>query len=241
MTTMAVCSLKGAPGTTIAALAFTAALAAHGERPAVLIEADTAGGDLAPLLGLRLDPGVATLAAASRHEATRPDIAAHAQPLPGGGDVLLGSTDPGEVAANLTTLGRRLLDAARAGGYDAIVDAGRLFPNSPAMPLVERSDVRLVCIVASVAAVEAVTARRAWLSDLLADRGGLLVIGESAYDDAQIAAAARTRVVGRLPWDRRAVASLAGGSGPSPTRSHLVRAARTLNDRLARPVVGATA
>ncbi len=241
MTAIAVFSVKGSPGATTTALALSAALATHGSRPALLVEADGAGGDLPPLLGRPIDPGMASLAAASRHEASRLDLEHHLQPLPTGGSVLVGSTDPIEVAANLATLARRLPDAARAGGYDVVVDAGRLAPSSPACALAESADVGLLCLRETVPAIEAVAVRREWLTGLLGSRIELVLLGDGHYGDAAITAATGFPVAGRLPRDHRAVPPLHGGPGASPARSHLVRGARSLLDSLTARLVEASA
>ena len=233
MTSTAVFSVKGSPGATTTALALSAAIAAHGDRPALLVEADSAGGDLAPLLGRPVDPGMASLAAESRHEATRLTLDQHLQPLPAGGSVLLSSTDPVEVSANLGTLARRLPEAAHGSGYDLVVDAGRLAPASPACALVEHTDVALVCLRETVPAIEAVAVRSEWLTGLLGARLGLVLLGDAHYGEAEVAAATGLPVLGRLPRDNRAVPPLFGGPGPSPARSHLVRSARSLHESLA--------
>lgn len=241
MTAVAIFSVKGSPGATTTALALTAAITARGDRAALLVEADAAGGDLAPLLGRPIDPGMASLAAASRHEATRLELERHVQTLPAGGDVLLGSTDPIEMEANLGTLARRLSDLASSGQYETVIDAGRLTPASPATALVERADVALLCLRETVPAIEAVAARRGWIGGLVGDRLGLVLLGDAHYAEAEIAAATGLPVVGRLPRDHRAVPPLHGGPGPSPARSHLVRAARTLHETLVARIVGVPA
>lgn len=241
MSAVAVFSVKGSPGATTSALALTAAITAGGDRAALLIEADAAGGDLAPLLGRPIDPGMASLAAASRHEATRLELERHLQPLPAGGDALFGSTDPIEMAANIGTLARRLSDVTSSGQWEAVIDAGRLAPTSPACALVERADVAVLCLRESVPAIEAVAARRDWLGSLAGDRLGLVLLGDAYYGEGEIAAATGLPVIGRLPRDHRAVPPLHGGPGPSPARSHLVRAARSLHDALVARGVGVPA
>jgi MinD-like ATPase involved in chromosome partitioning or flagellar assembly len=238
VTSIAVFSVKGSPGATTTALALVAAITARDARSALLIEADSDGGDLAPLLGRPIDPGMASLAAASRHEATRLEIERHLQPLPAGGDALLGSTDPVEMAANLTTLAAGLSDVARSVGHETVLDAGRLSSTSAACGLVERADIAMLCLRESVPAIEAVAARREWLTALTGGRLGLVLLGDSYYGDVEITRATGLPVLGRLPLDGRAVPPLHGGPGLSPTRSHLVRAARTLHDTLITRGVG---
>jgi len=131
----AVCSVKGAPGATTLALAMSCALTHAHSQPAALVEADPAGGDLAARLGRATDPGMVSLAAASRHGSAWPDVSAHGQPLPRGGWVLLASTDPTQAAATVITLASRFGPALGEVARDAVFDCGRWTPASPATRL----------------------------------------------------------------------------------------------------------
>jgi hypothetical protein len=76
------CSLKSSPGVTTTALALAECWPASSLAPTV-VELDVRGGDIAWRYGLTADPGLRSLAAASR---LRPDpsvLAAHAQPVGG--------------------------------------------------------------------------------------------------------------------------------------------------------------
>lgn len=233
MTALAVLSAKGSPGATTTTLALTAALAASGPRPAVLIEADSAGGDLAALVGLPIDPGLVSLAASSRHEATHPEPFSHAQPLPGGGHVLIGSTDPIEATSNLTTLGRRLLDVLRHEDANVVIDGGRFATESPVTPLLRSVDLTLLCLTASVSSVEGIKVRAAAARQAAEDRLALVLVGPERYPPADIAAATGVAVLGTLPRDPKGAAALIGASATRVDRCALVRNARTLIDRLA--------
>jgi hypothetical protein len=99
----------------------------------------------------------------------------------------------------------------------------------------------MLCMRESVPAIESIAARGEWLASLAGDRLGLMLLGDACYGETEIARATGLPVFGRLPRDPRAVPALHGGAGPSPARSHLVRAARTLCDSVIGRRVGAPA
>lgn len=231
MTTVAVCSLKGAPGATTAALALTAALH-RSQSDAVVVEADPAGGDLAAMLGLATDPGLVTLAAASRHHSAWPDLQPHVQPLPGGGWVLLAPTDPSQAYAAIRSLADRLVQALDGSVPAAVVDCGRWSPWSPATPLLRQVSTTVVCIEATVQGIEAARVRADELRDATAGRVGLAVVGQQRYSADEIATCTRLPVLGALPEDGRGLRSLLGATHFRPERTALVRSARSLADAL---------
>lgn len=232
MSQFAVCSVKGAPGATTLALAMACALThAHGQA-AGLVEADPAGGDLAAHLGLATDPGMVSLAAASRHHAAWPDVRAHSQDLPAGGWVLLASTDPAQAAATVTTLGTRLGPALGQVARDAVLDCGRWTPASPATRLMRESTATAVCIRSSVPAIEAVRVRAGDLWDATGGRLGLVVIGPRQYGPEEIQACTGLPVIGEIGPDRRGFAGLLGVAKGRVGRSSLVRSARSITERL---------
>src|SRR3954469_9876747 len=95
-------SLKGSPGVTT----FTVALAANW--PVALrrlvVECDPAGGDLAQRFGLAASPGLLSLAAAARRPVDADVAWSHAQPLPGGVQVVTGPPGGHQARAALLTL-----------------------------------------------------------------------------------------------------------------------------------------
>lgn len=232
MNQFALCSVKGAPGTTTLALAMTSALA-HDLGDAALVEADPAGGDLAGLLGLALDPGMASLAAASRHQSVWPDVHAHAQTLPAGGWALLGSTDPAQASATIATLASRLAASLGSAVPAAIVDCGRWATSSPTADILGSVTATAVCIRAQVPSIEAVRVRAKDLWEATGGRVGLVVCGHDPYGADQIEAATGLPVLGQVPGDAKACMSLVGAGRTRVDRLPLVRAARSIADALA--------
>ena len=75
-------SAKGAPGVTVATVAFAAAWPARWQ--AAILECDPSGGDLAAAFGLNAEPGLLTLASAVRRDHRAGLLWEHLQELPGG-------------------------------------------------------------------------------------------------------------------------------------------------------------
>lgn len=232
MSQFAVCSVKGAPGATTLALAMSCALTHAHSQPAALVEADPAGGDLAARLGLATDPGMVSLAAASRHGSAWPDVSAHGQPLPGGGWVLLASTDPTQAAATVITLASRFGAALGEVARDAVFDCGRWTPASLATRLLLEVTATAVCITSSVPAIEAVRVRAGDLWDATGGRIGLVVMGPGRYGADEIAASTGLPVLGEVGADARGCAGLLGATKTRMERSPLVRSARSITERL---------
>ena len=140
MTAIGLVGAKGAPGVTTSALL----LAALWPRPAYLLEADPAGGDLrwwqsgSDGSPLRPDTGVVSLLAALR--SGRPgqnELTTHAQQISGGLPVVVGVSNPSQhqaLAATWPTLAALLTHPNDSfaghcegrGSADVMVDAGRL-------------------------------------------------------------------------------------------------------------------
>lgn len=231
MSQFAVCSVKGAPGATTLALAMACAKSSAAA-DAVLVEADCAGGDLAALLGLHLDPGIVSLAAACRHHSAVPDPRTHGQRLPAGGWALVGSTDPTQASAALSTLVPRLRAALDDAAANAVVDCGRWTPSTPTAPLLREMTATAVCLRSSIGAIEAVRVRAADLWEATGGRVGLVLVGQNRYRADQIEACTRLPVIGEVPWDRRGHARLCGAATGKPNRSPMVRAAEAIAARL---------
>lgn len=143
MTAIGLVGVKGAPGVTTSALL----LAAVWPRPALLLEADPAGGDLrwwhcgADGLPLRPDTGVVSLLAADRSRPAAAALIEHAQLIPGGLPVLVGVSSPSQhqaLAPSWPALAALLSDRTQTpaeqpdgagppgGVVDVVVDVGRL-------------------------------------------------------------------------------------------------------------------
>jgi hypothetical protein len=207
-------------------------------RRVLLIEADPAGGTLAAASGWPPEPGLVSLAAASRRRFDPVLVSEHCQVLPGGAAVLAGPASAEQARGALGMLGGM---AGHLDGLDAdvVVDCGRLDPGSLSMPVWEGADRAILVARSRLADLHALAA---WTETHPAEthstersRAGLVVVGDGPYPDAEIAAALDVEVVSRLPWDPRGAAAIV--SVPASSRevrlAPLVRAARTLADRLA--------
>ena len=207
-------------------------------RRVLVVELDPAGGTLAGASGWAAEPSLVSLAAAARRSSEPEAIWEHCQHLPGGGAVLAAPAGAeqtrgaaGMLAGFLGRLGE--LDA------DVLVDVGRLDATAP-MPSLAAGAGRVVlaarprlCDLHALATF--VEARAGDASPLGAGGLGLVLVGDGPYRDAEIADALGIEVLGRIPWDQQAAEQLT--SLPASDRqlrlAPLVRAARTLADRLA--------
>lgn len=233
-------SLKGSPGVTTLAVA----LAARWPQPwrRVLVEADPAGGDLAARYRLPVTPGLVSLAAAARRSTDPELVGEHAQLLPGGLPVVVGPTRADQARAALTTIaaadGQAGVLGSFTGRHDlvAVVDCGRLDPDSPASAIVSAADQLL--ILARPRADEL-----AHVADHLAAEhrgvpGGpartrLLLVGPG-YPGAEVEREVGLAVAGSLPWDTRTAAAMCGRAATLlRPRAALVRTATRLAGALA--------
>lgn len=231
MTLLVFASAKSSPGVTTACLALAAVWPP--DREVRIIEADPDGGTLAARLGLAADPGLSTLAVASRRSLSDEELARHLQPIPGGNvPVLVAPPTAEQVARSLDMLGDRLLSHLRGLATDALIDVGRLRPGGPAWPLAQSADAVLLVARPRVEELQQLPAR---LRSLRATPGrvGLLLVGDRPYPPAEVAAALDVEVVGELVDDQRGAAALNGDTRQDLARSPLLRSARDLADVLA--------
>jgi hypothetical protein len=235
VTLLALGSAKASPGVTTTALALGAVWP---DGPRVTIaEVDPAGGDLAAWLGLLPEPGLVSLAAAARHEASAHGAAAsalldaHTQRTSGGVRVLLGPSAASQAVSALTLLRGGLLgEVAEERDLLVLADCGRLSPASPALPVVERASMVLL-VTRPVAAELGHAAAMAAELRRTQPAVGLILVGRGPYRAEEISATLGWDVFGELPEDRRASAALAGGGARESAlrRTPLVRAARGLS------------
>ena len=219
-------------------------------RRVLLIEADPAGGTLAAASGWPPEPGLVSLAAAARRRFDPTLLWEHCQVLPGGAAVLAGPASADQARGALGMLGGLAghLDSLDA---DVVVDCGRLDLGSLSMPVWEGAGRQVLLARPRLADLHALAAwtetHPAGTRPTEPSRAGLVVVGDGPYPDAEIAEALDVEVLSRLPWDPRGAAAIV--STPASSREvrlvPLVRAARTLADRLAaeigRPVTAAAA
>lgn len=230
-------SAKGAPGVTTSTLA----IATQWPRPAVVVDADPSGGDIAAGLGRGSWPAGHHLLELVARCRTQPLEAALPALVARPGDhaplVLAGLGSPAQAdAVPWATLGRGL---ARLDTVDVVCDLGRYLHGGGNRDLAEVCDQILVVTRSSLPAVRAALR----LVDLLragrlGSRTGLLVVAPGEpYPADEVAAACETPLVGVLPDDPRtaAVWSDGAGAGRGLSRSPLQRAARHVAETLAGP------
>ena len=187
MSAIGVFSVKGSPGATTLALA----LAGHGYgQGAVLIEADTAGGDLALRFGIAQHPGLAQLAARARHTGRRDvlDGLVRTAVVDGAGpvDLLAAPVEPAAALAAATALAAtpHALNAA-AKARPLVLDLGRLDANSPGLGLLTCCDAAVLVVRGD--AVSLGHARETgWITGLPVRRAGFVLVDTGPYraDDA---------------------------------------------------------
>jgi MinD-like ATPase involved in chromosome partitioning or flagellar assembly len=228
MTTIALTSIRGAPGVTTTALLLASVLGG-----APVAEADLSGGVIAVRYELGREPGLTTLAAANPRdpEAWRD----HAQDA-GGVPVLVGP-DASEAAESLwRTAGERLAGVIGRIEPWVIVDAGRVHRLTPA---VREADIVVVLVrpVAEhlVGLTHAIRPIRREASGELA----IVVVGDGPYRAADVQSAFDHPVVAHLPHDPGAAGQLLDGRGGRSTlsRSRLARAVTDLGSELEALVV----
>jgi hypothetical protein len=225
-------SAKASPGvsTTVLALAATWPTDRHVQ----IIEADPDGGVLAARQGLPSEPGLSTLAVSSRRSLAPQDLDVHLQ-APAGSDIrFLVAPPAAEQSRRSLGLAATPLATAlpRLDGIDTIVDAGRLRPDSEAMPLVEAADAVLLIARPRVDELQQLPARLRALRPTLA-RVGLLLIGDKPYPPAEVAVALDVEVVAVIADNRRAAEALGGvGSAAHLGRSPLLRSVRNAGEAI---------
>jgi MinD-like ATPase involved in chromosome partitioning or flagellar assembly len=217
MTLIALAGGKGAPGVTTAAVA----LAAVWPRPAILVECDPAGGDLAYRLEnesgrpLAQDRGVLSLAAALRTQSQAGQVWEHVQRLRGGLPVLVGPSSSVQSAA----LGRAWpsLCQALSGLEDAdvLVDCGRVSAGSPALAVVSAAELTVLFARATVDAIAHLRSAIEVLAAAGAGPIGVVVIsgeGRARKQVQEVLTANRlpARVIGALAVDEQGAAALRG-------------------------------
>ena len=247
---MAVASIKGAPGVTTAALALALGWPAH--RRAMLVEADSGGGDIAARFGLGGDSGAVGLATSLRHERASPAgvvLGEHCALLPGGIPVLTAPSSPMEAIAALGIVIDVLPSLAADADCDVVLDCGRVgyaaAPDAAGRTrstalvgerLLASADIVLVVTAAELADLSRV---RALLPQLrtINPTVSLVLRQPQVWPEAEIERELDVTVAGMLPTDTVAADALAGRRQVrQPARLALFRAAAGMAARLAGPV-----
>ncbi|CAN5810183.1 hypothetical protein BH23ACT10_BH23ACT10_08030 [soil metagenome] len=227
MTTIALGSVKGAPGVTTAVLALAAVWPE--QRPLVVVEADPDGGVLAARRALGFEPGLVGLAAACRRGVT--DVGMHSQPLSDSVRVVIAPSTAAQVRASLAAAGDDLWPALTGGG-DALFDCGRLSVASPAIGLAACADHTLVLARPRIEDIALIRDRIAPLRSMgIAPK--IVLIDDGPYRTDEVGDAVDAPVVARLPIDHRAADALNGVAAYHRLhRSRLLRTVRALVDDL---------
>jgi MinD-like ATPase involved in chromosome partitioning or flagellar assembly len=233
MSVIALTSAKGSPGVTTTALA----LAAVWPRRPLVAECDPIGGDLAYRFRQAPTPGLITLGPAARRGLSPADVWTHTQIISGSLPVLLGVLQP-EQALALGPLWDELPAAFAKVGTDVLIDCGRLYQTSPALPLVSTADLVIVMALPDAPGVTHVKG----LLEMLARTGtiaSIVLAGERPYRASEVRAALAERgvtadLLGVMAQDRAAARRLAGdpGSDRALARSALIRSARQLAEAI---------
>jgi hypothetical protein len=219
-------SVKGSPGVTTLAAALAVVWPAG---PALLVEADCAGGDLGGWHWTPDAPGVATLAAACRSGAVR--LAEHVQRLPFGAVALVGpaARSPATVAVGLLGEADQALWAKE---YPTIVDIGRLEPDAPSMGLARQAEMLLLVARGDEASLLRVADAR-----FPAPEVRLVLVGGCRYRGREVTDLTGIPVAAHLPWDNHSAMVIAGRAPVRRgwTRRGLPAAARALAHVLTTP------
>ncbi|GAA4850053.1 P-loop NTPase family protein [Saccharopolyspora rosea] len=226
------CSVKGSPGVTTAALAMAARW--PGGDP-VVVEADPAGGDLTARFRLPASPGVVSLAAAARRQSSADLVTEHSQRLPGGLRVVAGPVAAEQARAALGVLTTRGLPALRAAARSpesaVLVDVGRGDTASPALPLVRGADALMVLARPRADELSHVATLLESVSTWTRTPG--LVLAGDGHSRTEVERELGVPVMATLPDDPRGASILCGQPrGRAPNRSALGRAAARLNRTL---------
>ncbi|GAA0288788.1 hypothetical protein [Kineococcus aurantiacus] len=250
-------SAKGSPGATTTALL----AAALWPRPAVLVEADPAGGDLAARVPaadgsvLDADRGLLPLLTSARRGLTPAQVLEQTQLVAGGSRVVVGLGGSEQALAagqGWSALAGALRELTRH--QDVLLDAGRVGADPVHLDLLRASDVVVLVVRAEAGAVLHARERLRVLSgalrrpDGLLPRLGVLVVGDlrrrarEADDAAALLTGAGDRAddFGRLPLDPAGAAVFDGARTARPERTALVRAGRAVVGSLADAATGST-
>jgi cellulose biosynthesis protein BcsQ len=243
----AVCSAKGSPGVSTAAIALGLTWAGA----AVVADLDPAGGDLSVRYrdqeGRPLDPdrGLMSLAAAVRRGSEGAHVEEHLQAAGGRLPLLVGVARPEQV----TALGTSWQHVARAlttmPGHDVLADCGRVLPGSATMPVLTQADAILILTRPTMEELYHLRERLRGLTETMRLRDldavpvGIAVLAgerdrDSVPDVAQVIAAAGlpATVVGAFAIEPKTAAALRYGLDVSGAKSLLLRSAAAIGEAM---------
>ncbi|QCX28298.1 ParA family protein [Nocardioides jishulii] len=247
MSVVAVCSAKGAPGTTMAAQA----LAAVWPRPVALVDADPAGGDLLwrcrGVDGEPLDPdrGLLSLAAAARRDADETTLGEHLQETAVGTPVLVGITSQDQLTG-IGSVWTQLPSLLAAHDTDVLIDCGRVTAGSASLPVALRADAMLFVVRPDIEGVAHLRSRLLQLRSSLRPGDGdgtpVLIAVATSYRDRDSAPHLQQlleaegiggEVVGIVAHDPKAAQVFSSTRVGNPAKSLLARSAKVVAQRVA--------
>ena len=233
MSLLVLASAKGSPGVTTLGLGL--AWAWPGHRQVVLAELDAAGGDIAARFALGAEPGVASLAAASRRGVDTPAVLEHCQHLSGRLPVLVGPPGADQARRAVAMIVPALVKAmVGRDSFDVIADCGRLGAEASAVELAREASLVLLLSRPDVASLSHVASLAAALGPPDEGAVGLVLVGDGPYPRAEVSHAIGVEVVAVLPHDPDGAIALGGGAGTRAARRlPLLRAIADLPQALA--------
>jgi hypothetical protein len=214
---VAVTSGRCSPGATSLAVGLAFAFKSITSGPATLIEADPHGGGLLLRFGLPTSPSLATLAGEVGRAESPTTVAGHLVDFSGVA-TLTSPLDPLVARWSLDRSVPSLVRVLPTLPGSAVIDLGRLSPDSPAGPLAAGAAVTLMVTRPYADEVQSALYGIRSLRAVGA-RIGLVVVGDKPYHPAELAELAGIPLIGVLPDDWRTARALAGGHH-SPRRFH---------------------
>jgi hypothetical protein len=232
---VAVAGTKDSPGVTTVAFGLACLWRARG--PVLLVEADPDGGVLAARLGIPQEPGLATLAAAGRHEVSASLLASHAQAGAVAAALIVAPSAPSHARAALRAVADGLSRSiAGLVGTTVVIDLGRLDAESPSLPLAGVAGQILFLTRPTLEGADALAVRLAELEGVtdLRSKARIVTVGEGPYSGQELAQVLTVTHMGHLPIAGGAEALWSATDGAHIPRRPLLRALESLANRFER-------
>jgi hypothetical protein len=230
----------GTKGSAVTTTALALAAGWPGAAPAIFVEADGSGGDVAGWFDLPSSPNLMT-AATSLHLPASDGLLEHTQTLPGGARVIAAPLRGTEVTGALGDVSRSLLAPLRANGdMTLVVDAGRCDGRS--LPTATtHADLVVVVVRQDFRSAPTTLARCVHTQHLVETLSARLVptvavlVGDRPYSDAEIAGFLGIDVIGVIEDDPHGAAFVGGraASKRSASRARLAVSAEKVAAALA--------
>ena len=230
MTFVAGASAHGSPGVSTA-LQLVASLWADSSAVPVVVEGDASGGVLAARYEVSLMPGFVTLVE-SLCKSEQPSLLDHAQRLPSGVACVALSPSATAARAQLRSAGPYLGSYLAQAGHPVLFDAGTVVPDGRAVPVLSAADLLLWFVRPTREELLVLRHRLAECSQ--PENVAVVLVGDTPYNESQVAEALSVEVLHTLPIDiRGAAAANLGGDDRYLRRSVLARSCTELATRIA--------